>query len=127
MEFRRSKFSKKVRKKKRLGEFRHYGFSLDVYCGPDPEGKIADLVVNILIKRGLFCAGGGDHKKYSFFVDGLKKSEDKDWVFDEIKKIEEVEDVIIYETVDVWHEDADQYFEKVYKIRDEYENKKTER
>jgi dissimilatory sulfite reductase (desulfoviridin) alpha/beta subunit len=41
-----------------------------------------------------------------------------------VKKIKEVEDVVYYGTVDVWHDDADQYFEEVNKIRKEYGEKK---
>ena len=32
MEFRRSKFSRRIRKKKRLGEFRRFGFPDRYYC-----------------------------------------------------------------------------------------------
>jgi uncharacterized protein YggL (DUF469 family) len=124
MDFRRSKYSRRIRKKKRVGEFRQYGFSMDVYCGPDPEGKMIDPILDILIKKRLFCSGGGDGEKYSFFIDGLKNESDKEWVSNEIKKIEEVEDIVYYGTVDVWHDDADQYFEEVDKIRKEYGEKK---
>ena len=124
MEFRRSKYSRRIRKKKRVGEFRQYGFSMDVYCGPDPEGKMIDPILDILIKKRLFCSGGGNGEKYSFFIDGLKNESDKEWVSNEIKKIEGVEDVVYYGTVDVWHDDADQYFEEVDKIRKEYGEKK---
>jgi uncharacterized protein YggL (DUF469 family) len=124
MEFQRSKYSRRIRKKKRVGEFRQYGFSMDVYCGPDPEGKMIDPILDILIKKRLFCSGGGNGEKYSFFIDGLKNESDKEWVSNEIKKIEGVEDVVYYGTVDVWHDDADQYFEEVDKIRKEYGEKK---
>jgi len=124
MEFKRSKYSRRIRKKKRVGEFRQYGFCLDVYCGPDPDGRIVDLVIDILIKRRLFCAGGGDSEKYTFFIDGLKKQEDKDWTCEEIKKIDGVEDIIVYRTVDVWNDNSDRYFEEVDKIREEYGKKK---
>jgi uncharacterized protein YggL (DUF469 family) len=124
MEFKRSKFSRRVRKKKRLGEFRQYGFSIDVYCEPDPEGKIVDRVIDIIISRRMDCTGGGDHEKYQFFIDGIKNESDKEWIFNEIKKIEEVQDVIYYKTVDVWHDNADQYFEEIDKIRKEYGEKK---
>jgi len=125
MEFRRSKYSRRIRKKKRVGEFRQYGFSMDVYCGPDPEGKMIDPILDILIKKRLFCSGGGNGEKYSFFIDGLKNESDKEWVSNEIKKIEGVEDVVYYGTVDVWHDgDVDQYFEEVDKIRKEYGEKK---
>jgi uncharacterized protein YggL (DUF469 family) len=124
MDFRRSKYSRRIRKKKRVGEFRQYGFSMDVYCGPDPEGKIVDRIIDIVISKGMDCTGGGDQEKYQFFFDGLKNESDKEWVSIEIKKIEGVEDVVCYETVDVWHDDADQYFEEVDKIRKEYGKKK---
>ena len=124
MEFQRSKYSRRIRKKKRVGEFRQYGFSIDVYCGPDPEGKIVDKIIDIVISKGMDCTGGGDQEKYQFFFDGLKNESDKEWVSNEIKKIEEVEDVVYYGTVDVWHDDADQYFEEVDKIRKEYGEKK---
>ena len=86
MEFKRSKFSRRIRKKKRVGEFRQYGFSIDVYCGPDPEGKIVDRVIDIIISRRMDCTGGGDHEKYQFFIDGIKNESDKEWIFNEIKK-----------------------------------------
>jgi uncharacterized protein YggL (DUF469 family) len=124
MEFKRSKFSRRIRKKKRVGEFRQYGFSIDVYCGPDPEGKIVDRVIDIIISRRMDCTGGGDQEKYQFFIDGIKNESDKEWIFNEIKKIEEVQDVIYYKTVDVWHDNADQYFEEIDKIRKEYGEKK---
>ena len=124
MEFQRSKYSRRIRKKKRVGEFRQYGFCIDVYCGPDPEGKIIDPILDILIKKRLFCSGGGNGEKYSFFIDGLKNESDKEWVSNEIKKIKEVEDVVYYGTVGVWHDDVDQYFEEVDKIRKEYGEKK---
>lgn len=123
MEFQRSKHSRRIRKKKRVGEFRQYGFLLDVYCGPDKEGKILDHIIDVLIKKRLFCLGGGDGEKYSFFVDGLKNESDKGWISDEIKKIEGVEGVVNYKTVDVWHGDVDQYFEEADKIREEYGKK----
>lgn len=124
MEFQRSKYSRRIRKKKRVGEFRQYGFSIDVYCGPDPEGKIVDKIIDIVISKGMDCTGGGDQEKYQFFFDRLKNESDKECVSNEIKKIEEVEDVVYYGTVDVWHDDADQYFEEVDKIRKEYGEKK---
>ena len=124
MEFIRSKYSRRIRKKKRVGEFRQYGFSIDIYCGPDLEGKIVDKIIDIVISKGMDCTGGGDPEKYQFFFDSLKKESDKEWVYNEIKKIEEVEDVVYYGTVDVWHDDADQYFEEVDKIRKEYAEKK---
>lgn len=124
MELQRSKYSRRIRKKKRVGEFREYGFSIDVYCGPDPEGKIIDPILDILIKKRLFCSGGGNGEKYSFFIDGLKNESDKEWVSNEIKKIKEVEDVVYYGTVGVWYGDLDQYFEEVDKIRKEYVEKK---
>lgn len=124
MEFIRSKYSRRIRKKKRVGEFRQYGFSIDIYCGPDLEGKIGDKIIDIIISKGMNGSGGGDHEKYQFFFDGLKNESDKEWVSNEIKKIEGVEDVVYYGNVDVWHDDADQYFEEVDKIRKEYGEKK---
>jgi uncharacterized protein YggL (DUF469 family) len=124
MEFIRSKYSRRIRKKKRVGEFRQYGFSIDIYCGPDLEGKIGDKIIDIIISKGMCGTGGGDKEKYQFFFDGLKNESDKEWVSNEIKKIEGVEDVVYYGTVDVWHDDADQYFEEVDKIRKEYGEKK---
>lgn len=124
MEFQRSKYSRRIRKKKRVGEFRQYGFSIDIYCGPDLEGKIGDKIIDIIISKGMNGSGGGDHEKYQFFFDGLKNESDKEWVSNEIKKIEGVEDVVYYGNVDVWHDDADQYFEEVDKIRKEYGEKK---
>lgn len=124
MEFQRSKYSRRIRKKKRVGEFRQYGFSIDVYCGPDLEGKIGDKIIDIVISKRMDCTGGGDQEKYQFFFDRLKNESDKEWVSNEIKKIEGVEDVVYYGTVDVWHDDADQYFEEVDKIRKEYGEKK---
>ena len=123
MESRRSKYSRRIRKKKRLGEFREYGFIIDVYCGPDPEGKIVDLVIDVLIKKRLYCSGGGDHEKYSFFIEGLKEESDKEWIFNEIKKIQEVEDVSVYKTVDMWHDNVDIYFEEIDNLRKEYGKK----
>jgi len=127
MEFQRSKYSRRIRKKKRVGEFRQYGFCIDVYCGPDPEGKIVYKIIDIVISKGMDCTGGGDQEKYQFFFDSLKNESDKEWVSNEIKKIEEVEDVVYYGTVDVWHDDADRYFEEVDKIRKEYGEKKRQR
>ena len=123
MEFKRSKFSRRIRKKKRVGEFRQYGFSIDVYCGPDPEGKILDMVINIIISKKMYCTGGSDQEKYQFFIDGIKNESDKEWISNEIKKIGEVQDVVYYKTVDLWHDNSE-YFEEVDKIRKEYEEKK---
>lgn len=124
MEFQRSKYSRRIRKKKRVGEFRQYGFSMDVHCGSDPEGKIVNKVIDIVISKGMYCIGGGDQEKYHFFFDSLKNESDKEWVSNEIKKIEEVKDVVYYGTVDVWHDDTDRYFDEVDKIRKEYGKKK---
>jgi uncharacterized protein YggL (DUF469 family) len=124
MKFQRSKYSRRIIKKKRVGEFRQYGFSVDVYCGPDPEGKIIDKVIDIVISKGMYCTGGGDQEKYQFFFDELKNESDKEWVSNEIKKIEEVKDVVYYGTIDVWHDDADQYFEEIDNLRKEYGEKK---
>ena len=124
MEFKRSKYSRRIRKKKRVGEFRQYGFSIDIYCGPDLEGKIGDKIIDLIISKGMGGTGGGDKEKYQFFFDGLKNESDKEWVSNEIKKIEGVEDAVYYGTVDVWHDDVDQYFEEVDKIRKEYGEKK---
>lgn len=123
MEFKRSKFSRRIRKKKRVGEFRQYGFSIDVYCGPDPEGKILDRVIDIIISKKMYCTGVGDQEKYQFFIDGIKNESDKEWISNEIKKIGEVQDVVYYKTVDLWHDNSE-YFEEVDKIRKEYEEKK---
>lgn len=124
MKFQRSKYSRRIRKKKRVGEFRQYGFSMDVYCGPDPEGKIVDKVIDIVISKGMYCSGGGDQEKYHFFFDSLKNESDKEWVSNEIKKIQEVKDVVYYGTVDVWHDDTDQYFEEIDNLTKEYGEKK---
>lgn len=124
MEFQRSKYSRRIRKKKRVGEFRQYGFSMDVYCGSDPEGKIVDKVIGIVISKEMYCTGGGGQEKYQFFFYSLKNESDKEWVSNEIKEIEEVKDVVYYGTVDVWHDDTDRYFDEVDKIRKEYGEKK---
>lgn len=124
MEFKRSKFSRRIRKRKRVGEFRQYGFSIDVYCGPDHEGKIVDKVIDILISKKLYCTGGGDGDKYQFFIDGLKDESDKEWVSNEMKKIEGVKDVVYYGTVDVWNDNADLYFQEIDNLRKEYGKKR---
>ena len=124
MEFRRSKFSRRARKKKRIGEFREYGFLLDVYCGEDHEGEILDSVIDLVISKKMFIAGGGDTEKYSFFITDLKKESDKEWLQEQIKSIENVYDVIAYKTVDLWHGNSDIYFEEADKIRKEYGEKK---
>ena len=71
----------------------------------------------------MYCTGGGDQEKYQFFIDGIKNESDKEWISNEIKKIEEVQDVVYYKTVDLWHDNSE-YFEEVDKIRKEYEEKK---
>lgn len=119
MEFKRSKFSRKVRKKKRLGEFRVYGFCMDVYCESDPNGLIIDLVLDLIISKGIYLSGGGDRDKYSFFIEGIKKEEDRDFVVEGVKKIEGVSKVVDYPIVDVWHDNADLYFDNIDKIREE--------
>lgn len=124
MKFQGSKYSRRIRKKKRVGEFRQYGFSMDVYCGPDPEGKIVDKVIDIVISKGMFCSGGGDQEKYHFFFNNLKNESDKEWVSNEIKKIEEVKDVVYYGTVDVGHGNTNRYFEEIDNLRKEYGEKK---
>jgi uncharacterized protein YggL (DUF469 family) len=123
MDFQRSKYSRRIRKKKRVGEFRKYGFCIDVYCGPDPEGKIIDGIIDIVISKGIFCTGGGVYERYELFFDGLKNESDKEFVSNEIKKIGGVQDVVYYRTIDLWHDNADQYFEEVDKIRKEYDKK----
>jgi uncharacterized protein YggL (DUF469 family) len=120
MQFIRSKFSRRIRKKKRIGEFRRFGFSMDVYCGPDPEGKIVDPIIDILISKRMDCTGGGDGEKYQFFIDGIQEEKDKEFVCEEIKKIEGVTDVVSYGIVDVWHDNADLYFEGIDNLRKEY-------
>jgi len=124
VEFIRSKYSRRIRKKRRLGEFREYGFILDVYCGPDPEGHIIDAIIPLVIKKRMYLTGGGDHEKYSFFIEGLKEESDKEWIFNEIKKIQEVEDVAVYKTVDMWHDNVDIYFGEIDNLRKEYGEKK---
>lgn len=123
MEFKRSKFSRRIRKKKKLGEFRRFGFSMDVYCGIDPEGKILDRIIDILISKRMYCTGGGSPEMYQFFIDGLKSEGDKEFVYESIIKIEGVNDVISYRTVDVWHDNADLYFEEIDNMRIEYGKK----
>jgi uncharacterized protein YggL (DUF469 family) len=124
MEFRRSKFSRRIRKKKRIGEFREYGFLLDVYCGEDHESEILDSVIDMVISKKMFLAGGGDPEKYSFFITDLKKESDKEWLQEQIKSIENVYDVITYKTVDLWHDNSEIYFREADKIRKEYGEKK---
>ncbi|MCF7866936.1 YggL family protein [Candidatus Woesearchaeota archaeon] len=53
MKFQRSKYSRRIRKKKRVGEFRQYGFSIDIYCRPDTEGKIVDKIIDIIISKNI--------------------------------------------------------------------------
>lgn len=120
MNFKRSKFGKRIRKKKGLGEFRRFGFSIDIYCGPDLDGKIVDQIIGILISKRMYCSGGGDIGKYQFFVDGIKEESDRDWVCDQIIKIEGVTDVVHYGIVDIGHDNADLYFEGIGNLRKEY-------
>lgn len=124
----RSKYSRRIRKKKRLGEFTETGFLLYLYCGEDKDGSIIDSFIDILIKIGAGCSGGGDHEKYSFFVDRHRKAiteEERENIISEAKKISGVSNVIALNLVDVWNgRNVDEYFEKADTIIKEYEREK---
>lgn len=110
-----------------MGEFTETGFSLYLYCGEDKEGLIIDELISIIIKIGIYCSGGGDHKKYSFFLDRPKKAiteEERVLIIEEAKKIQGVNHVIAFELVNVWHSNSDAYFEMTEKVIKEYEEEK---
>ena len=120
----RSKYSRRIRKKKRLGEFTETGFLLYIYCGEDEDASILDSFIDILTKIGAGCSGGGDHKKYSLFVDRHLKAiteEERSNIISSAKTISGVSEVIALELVDVC---TDLYFEKADAIIKEYEREK---
>jgi uncharacterized protein YggL (DUF469 family) len=123
----RSKYSRRIRKKKRLGEFTETGFLLYLYCGEDKEEFISDSLIDILNKMGAGFAGGGDPLKYSFFVDRYRKAiteEERDTIINEAKNIPGVSHVIALDLVNIWYSNVDDYFEKADKIVKEYEREK---
>jgi len=123
----RSKYSRRIRKKKRLGEFTETGFLIYLYCGEDKEGVIADAFISLIIKMGIYCVGGGDHKKYSFFVDRTKKEiseHERLEIIENAKKIEGVNHVIALDLVNTWYSNCDEYYEIADKIIKEYEEEK---
>jgi uncharacterized protein YggL (DUF469 family) len=123
----RSKYSRRIRKKKRLGEFTETGFLIYLYCGEDKEGVIVDAFISLIIKMGIDCTGGGDHKKYSFFVNRTKKEiaeQERLEIIEKSKKIEGVNHVIGFDLVELWHSNPDPYFEAAEKVIEEYEEEK---
>jgi len=123
----RSKYSRRIRKKRRLGEYTEMGFLLYLYCGEDKEGLIIDELISIIIKIGIYCSGGGDHKKYSMFLDRHRKAiteEERLFIIEEAKKIEGVNHVIGFDLVELWHSNPDPYFESAEKVIKEYEEEK---
>ena len=133
MEFKRSKFSRRIRKKRRLGEFTQTGFLIYLYVdsdiGEDKEkgNYIVDSFLNIIISKGMTCGGGGGIDKVSFFVDRYRKritESEKNDVVSESLKIEGVTRVIAFELTDVWNSSAENYFNKVDELTKEWETKK---
>ena len=123
----RSKYSRRIRKKKRLGEFTEMGFLIYLYCGEDKDYAIIDSFISLIEKKNFFCGGGGDANKYSFFVNRDKKAiteEERVLIIEEAKKIQGVNHVIAFELVNVWHSNSDAYFEMTEKVIKEYEEEK---
>lgn len=131
MEFKRSKYSRRIRKKKRLGEFMETGFLINLYLLPDESistDRIMDRIMDDFIKKieskKMHCGGGGDDKKISLFVSRNKKAlqkEEIEWLTNECKKMEGVKHVMSFPLIDVWHSDSDSYYEHVEKIEKQYE------
>ena len=133
MDFTRSKYGRKKRKKKRLGEYKETGFLIYLYVDEEKEKNIGEKFMNeyyivdsfiqILISKGMHCAGGGTPDKYSFFVDRTKKAitdEERNYVMNEAKKIEGVDHVIGFDLVDVWYSNSDSYYENADRVSKEY-------
>jgi uncharacterized protein YggL (DUF469 family) len=123
----RSKYSRRIRKKKRLGEFIEMGFLIYLYFGEDKDYAIIDSFISLIEKKNFFCGGGGDANKYSFFVNRDKKAiteEERVLIIEEAKKIQGVNHVIAFELVNSWHSNSDAYFEMTEKVIKEYEEEK---
>ena len=123
----RSKYSRRIRKKKRLGEFTETGFLIYLYCGEDKDFFIIDSFIDLIVKKRMYCSGGGDPKKYSLLVERQRKeitSEEREFVIEESKKIQGVNDVLALDLVNLWYNNSDEYFEKAEEKIKEYEEKR---
>jgi uncharacterized protein YggL (DUF469 family) len=123
----RSKYSRRIRKKKKLGEFTETGFLIYLYCGEDKDFSVIDSFIDLIVKKKMYCSGGGDPKKYSFLVERQRKEitpEEREFVIEEARKIQGVNDVLALDLVNLWYSDSDEYFEKAEEKIKEHEEKR---
>jgi uncharacterized protein YggL (DUF469 family) len=100
---------KRLRKKRRLAEFREYGFSVLYQLEPGADPGAADAFLDRFVEsaveaNGLLCGGGGGPVQFDFFVVGqtrLGASESQrqrlqEWLFRQpevaVQKVGELED-----------------------------------
>lgn len=133
MEFKRSKHSRRIRKKKRLGEFTETGFLINLYLLKNKSISV-DCIIDYFIEKieskKMHCGGGGTEEKISFFISRNRKAiteKEMEWVTEECKKIEGVKHVMTFPLIDVWNSDSDPYYEEVEKIEKKYHYEELEK
>lgn len=107
----RSKYSRKWRKKLRVGEYRQFGFSLmakteDVKA--EDGYDLMDKIIDIIESEKLVCGGGGglDYVSFTMSPEGRKNNINPDKVhrvIEEVKKLKEIKEIVFTELSDVWH------------------------
>ena len=98
--------NKRIRKKKRRGEFTQYGFELALWMeiGADPDA-IVDGLIALAEERGLCLAGGLDETVGAFFLYRHKASavDDDRWWMAQCSSIAGINKIRIGRLEDAWH------------------------
>lgn len=116
---------KRLRKKKRIGEFQELGFHIGYRLSEQlDEGSVDEFFDRFLEQAiegsGLLCGGGGQFFEFSWFVmneksrksvSGQQRATVKEWVLTQ----PEVVEYNISPLKDAWHGDFDEEFEWVKK------------
>ena len=101
---------KRLRKKRRLGEFREYGFELTFAIHPsltaDEVDAVTDAFIDLIESRNLQIGGGGNHS-WSVFVQGPSRGsateQDREAILRWLSQHEHVVNATAGPLRDAWH------------------------
>lgn len=121
----KSKLKKRLRKKRRVGEFRQFGFSVVIKVIDDAE--IIDEIIDVIVSEKCYCGESGGKDYYILYICPSKRKmsideELKNRIAGKLKSILNVIEVIAGPLRDVWHvteedfKEDDVFTEEAFKL-----------